>query len=482
MAPLELDVTQLTADTTEKTGSLLSVRSRDLCRGDFTKQSGTLAAPKPSLPIDHMNISHDLSNAIKSITSGRRGSMLRIASKKFFGQVFHTYSSQLFFAKLRSVLRLCFSVINGICNLPSPSFPFDQTRLKDLSASVQQVDVRLEQAMFLPRQFRVVQGRNRHNAAYLSAHYISFYNCIWLVLNDAIVGAAFGAFLFENSTILGELLHNQTRLITVSFVRDALIWLDHWPAGLKLNTELSRCLCLCFMSLTDIWGRGLDSLAPYFPVMLRVTGVMGRFGMTMIISLFSDLLSILTGHLYLSYLIATVLFSRQVRVAHSLWNLFRGKRYNVLRNRTDSWDYDIDQLLLGTILFTLVAFLLPTVLVYYALFALARVTIILLHATMETCLAFMNHFPLFAMMLRGKDPSRMPGGVFFKATRGRTMILRNIPIPISRIFFQHLLVWSRLSAHYHPLRLLRCLVMGTPLTQISRYSIRYSIVLKLPEN
>jgi hypothetical protein len=45
-----------------------------------------------------------------------------------------------------------------------------------------------------------------------------------------------------------------------------------------------------------------------------------------------------------------------------------GKRYNVLRNRVDSWDYDVDQLLLGTILFTLVAFLFPTILAYYALF------------------------------------------------------------------------------------------------------------------
>ena len=40
-----------------------------------------------------------------------------------------------------------------------------------------------------------------------------------------------------------------------------------------------------------------------------------------------------------------------------------------MRNRTDSWDFDIDQLLLGTMLFTLVAFLFPTVVVYYTLFA-----------------------------------------------------------------------------------------------------------------
>lgn len=32
-----------------------------------------------------------------------------------------------------------------------------------------------------------------------------------------------------------------------------------------------------------------------------------------------------------------------------------------------------------------------------------------MHATMETALAFMNHFPLFAVMLRLKDPARLPG-------------------------------------------------------------------------
>ncbi|KAF8526851.1 N-acetylglucosaminyl transferase component-domain-containing protein, partial [Hysterangium stoloniferum] len=340
---------------------------------------------------------------------------------------------------------------------------------------VQQVDVRLEQAIFLPQQLRLIQSRDRTDAAYLSAHYISFYNCVWLVLNDTIVGYGFGTFLFEDSSILGPILHNYTRRFTVTFVREALVWLDNWPAGLKLNTELSRFLCLCFMSLTDIWG---NLLAPYLPLILRIIGIMGRTGMTMVLSLFSDLLSILTGHLYLSYLLATIIFSRLLTVTHSLWNLFRGKRFNVLRNRTDSWDYDIDQLLLGTILFTLVSFLLPTVLVYYAFFALTRLCIVLLHATMETALAFMNHFPLFAVMLRCKNSLRLPGGIYFDTLEGLpgSIVLRNLPIPLSRIFFQHLLVWSKLSAHYHPLRLLRCFITGTPLTQISRYSIRYSMV------
>jgi hypothetical protein len=37
------------------------------------------------------------------------------------------------------------------------------------------------------------------------------------------------------------------------------------------------------------------------------------------------------------------------------------------------------------------------------------VGVIFLQAIMETILAFFNHFPLFAIMLRLKDPDRLPG-------------------------------------------------------------------------
>lgn len=118
-----------------------------------------------------------------------------------------------------------------------------------------------------------------------------------------------------------------------------------------------------------------------------------------------------------------------------------GKRYNVLRNRTDTWEYDIDQLLFGTILFTLVAFLFPTVLAYYSLFAIVccfsfirtptlielqmRLAIILLQACLETQLAFMNHFPLFALMLRAKDPWRLPGMIVLNVVWGASLLMRH---------------------------------------------------------
>jgi phosphatidylinositol glycan class Q protein len=41
-----------------------------------------------------------------------------------------------------------------------------------------------------------------------------------------------------------------------------------------------------------------------------------------------------------------------------------------------------------------------------------RVATVLLNACLETQLAFMNHFPLFALMLRAKDPWRLPGASY----------------------------------------------------------------------
>jgi len=129
----------------------------------------------------------------------------------------------------------------------------------------------------------------------------------------------------------------------------------------------------------------------------------------MSLSLISDLVSLFTLHIHCFYIASARIYSWQLTIITSLFHLFRGKKRNVLRNRIDSCDYELDQLLLGTILFTLLFFLLPTVAVFYLTFAFARMGIIVLKATLDTLLACLNHFPIFALMLRFKDPSRLPG-------------------------------------------------------------------------
>jgi len=48
------------------------------------------------------------------------------------------------------------------------------------------------------------------------------------------------------------------------------------------------------------------------------------------------------------------------------------------------------------------------------------------------------------------------------------LFMQNLPIPLSAIFFQYLLLWRRLSSHYFSFYVLRCLVSGETIKPIAR--------------
>ena len=144
-------------------------------------------------------------------------------------------------------------------------------------------------------------------------------------------------------------------------------------------------------------------------MIVTVVGYSGFIGMSLSVSLLSDLLSLLTLHIYSFYIASARIYDWQLTILISLFHLFRGKKRNVLRDRIDSCDYDLDQLLLGTILFTLLAFLFPTVAVFYMTFVTARAGVLVGKVVLDIGLACLNHWPLFAIMLRVKDPARIPG-------------------------------------------------------------------------
>lgn len=144
-------------------------------------------------------------------------------------------------------------------------------------------------------------------------------------------------------------------------------------------------------------------------MIVTVVGYSGFIGMSLSVSLLSDLLSLLTLHISSFYVASARIYDWQLTILISLFHLFRGKKRNVLRERIDSCDYDLDQLLLGTILFTLLAFLFPTVMVFYFTFVTARAGVLVGKVLLDVGLACLNHWPLFAIMLRVKDPARIPG-------------------------------------------------------------------------
>lgn len=154
-----------------------------------------------------------------------------------------------------------------------------------------------------------------------------------------------------------------------------VVWLMGWPAGLKLNNHLDTFMGELFLWLIAVWTSLVAPLVPYLPDVVQAVGMCGVMGATLPIALLDDLLSLATAHIYVFYVVAARIYNWQWHILFSLFQLFRGKKRNVLRRRLDKCDYDLDQLLLGTVLFTLLAFLFPTVAVYYLLFATVRACI-----------------------------------------------------------------------------------------------------------
>ncbi|KFY43820.1 hypothetical protein V494_01814 [Pseudogymnoascus sp. VKM F-4513 (FW-928)] len=288
--------------------------------------------------------------------------------------------------------------------------------LKDISATAQQVEIRLLQFCYWPMQYVMLRKRKDDWQSIAKSHadYIRFYNSLWLVANDVIIGIAIGSAIIDNADWLAQHISDVLSTYTVTSLQQTISWLMDWPAGLKLNNELAQFLGDLFLWVIDYWSSCVDVLRPILPHLIWFIGFSSFAGASMPIALFSDFVSLLTIHIYSFYIASAKIFHWQLTIILSLFHLFRGKKHNVLRKRIDSCDYDLDQLLLGTILFTLLFFLLPTVIVFYLTFAIARMSIITLKAALDTALACLNHFPLFALMLRFKDSQRLPGGIRFE--------------------------------------------------------------------
>ena len=307
-------------------------------------------------------------------------------------------------------------IAEGVLRLvETPLHPRDGRALRDYSASAQQVDLRLQQFCFWPVQYATHRDRKRQRGSVDPDHaeYYRFCNSLWLVANDIIIGCYLFSYLQENADWVASILDRILGEWSLDGLRQIIEWLMFNPAGLKLNNELAAFLGALFIWVIDYWGSWLAMVQPHFPILVRLFGFAAIAGASLPLSLLSDLLSICTIHITCFYMASARIFGWQLSIILSLFHLFRGKKQNVLRNRIDNCDYELDQLLLGTILFTLLFFLLPTVAVFYITFAVSRIGIIILKGALDLLLACLNHFPLFALMLRAKDPGRLPGGINF---------------------------------------------------------------------
>lgn len=329
---------------------------------------------------------------------------------------------------------------NSLNNTTHPTFS-----LVSLLYTFHQINFRIKQFYSLPSQFQLLKFSKLESESsilkgtkFSPSEYIKFYNTVWLIINDILMGYLFSNFLrthhnlivsgFQDIVLQYELIFSQT-----------ITWLMNNPAGFKLNNELTSFLGQLIFWVLEFWKTTtIRWISINFDSVLTIVEIFTRFfGISIFISISQDFLNILFLNIYGFYIACTRLYYWQLNIVKSLFRLFYGKKYNVLRHRVDSNDYEFDQLLLGIIIFTILVYLLPTVFSFYASFALAKLMILFISTILKFLLISINHFPVVVLLLKLKNQDRLPSGIVLDFKNG-VFNLKSKSLTLKEIYTSHL--------------------------------------------
>ena len=176
-------------------------------------------------------------------------------------------------------------------------------------------------------------------------------------------------------------------------LRKLITWLMGAPAGLKLNSVLSMCLGKFFLYHIHLWVTFLHVTTPYVSHFLtnHCLEALSKMGLCLQMCVIQDSFNIITFHIRCFYAYARRLFVSQSHGLMSLWRLFRGKKYNPLRDRVDTSSNNVDQLFLGTLAFTILLFLYPTTLMYFSVFKVLESVLALINFSIKTVTNFVSN-------------------------------------------------------------------------------------------
>lgn len=186
--------------------------------------------------------------------------------------------------------------------------------------------------------------------------------------------------------------------LVVHYLRELLQTLRGSPIGLKLNAPLNDFFLGCFLYHVDLWWTFLILVSPAIRFLFIPLSVLGLLGLSFQLAMLSDLIILISLHAHCFYIYAAVLYRIEIGGIRALCRIVLGKKKNVLRDRVESHEYMNRQLFLATLTFAVLLFLLPTILVYYVVFATLRFAIYCVSFTLMTIRRMILQFPFDGMI------------------------------------------------------------------------------------
>ena len=348
--------------------------------------------------------------------------------------------------------------------------------LREVSALAHVLDLRLRTLCHLPI---AIDNSRRSRTKFeptpvRSRLHFDAYSKLAVILIDIIVGLVVGLVLFNfssRSAFVLRFLHRGFNILHMDVLTESTVWLMGVPAGLKLNVKLTEWLGTNVLAVLDLWNLVTTQLAALEPTIVILIGSCGALGSSFVLAVLVDLVHCVTAHILLIYFAFAKVHAFMLYAISSLSYLFRGKKRNVLRRRIDTLVCSLEQLLLGTLMFTMLVFLFPTFAVYYVFFFTVWITILGFQAILWICLAVMTTVPFYGVALHSLNPLGLPGAIRLEIVhtasgRGAAdydaayLKLRGVPcrvFDLFRLFSQYLAAWY---VHYTPVRILKACAVG----------------------
>ncbi|XP_039062239.1 uncharacterized protein LOC120206726 [Hibiscus syriacus] len=232
---------------------------------------------------------------------------------------------------------------------------------------------------------------------------------------DIFLGDLIGlALLFHAEPVCSQ-VSNFSSDLTNELLRSGSVWLMGVPAGFKLNIELAEVLGMISLNTIQIWSTLWIFMGSFFIYFIKGLGILAiLMGVTIPAALVIDMIVIVTLHVSTLHWLISILYSQQLHALAALWRIFRGRKWNPLRQRLDSFDYTVKQHVVGSLLFTPLLLLLPTTSVFYIFFSILNTAISLSCMFIEVIISVIHATPFIKIALRLIKPRRFPLGIWFE--------------------------------------------------------------------
>ncbi|KAG6536115.1 hypothetical protein ZIOFF_001159 [Zingiber officinale] len=256
------------------------------------------------------------------------------------------------------------------------------------------------------------------------------------VLMDITFGIVLGILLLANVETISSWILVIVHQVTNDLLRSGSVWLMGVPAGFKLNNELAELIGIISLNAIQVFSTLWSFMGAFLQNYMQVLALLGIvFGLTVPMALCIDLLKLATLHIYILHCLMSFLYSQQIQALASLWRLFRGEsllydlwglldllgkmhkcgqKRNPLRQRFDSYDYTVEQHVVGSLLFTPLLLLIPTTSVFYIFFTSLITTIIFLTIIFEISISLLHATPYAEIWIWIMIRRRFPSGIWFE--------------------------------------------------------------------